>query len=354
MPAAIRHLFSKPLIGAFSADSHSDKRSARAAHAREKTMRGLLIALAAGVIGAAVPARAADSTRIVIAFPPGGPVDLVARIVAEGLGQELKQSVIVENKPGANGGISAQAVARATPDGSTLWLTSAGAAVVNPFLYESLSYDLKRDFNPVSLVVNNVEVLVTQPSNSASTATDFVARSKDKKDPTPIASSGIGSIPHLAMELFADATKANLLHVPYKGAAPAIADVMGGQVGGFFGDVPGLLGSIRGGKLKPLGIAAHKRHRLLPEVRTLEEQGIRGVEVNNWYGLFVPAKTPAARVAELNRAIRRVLTTEPWRSKLVESGAEPAPSTPEQLSELIRADAAKWVKIVREKKIKGE
>lgn len=317
-------------------------------------MRGLLIALAVGMIVAPLRVMADTAARIVIAFPPGGPVDLVARILAEGLSQELKQTVIVENKPGANGGISAQAVARATADGNTLWLSSAGAAVVNPSLYESLSYDVTRDFTPVSLVVNNVEVLVTQPSNPARRAPDLVASSKQKKDPTPIASSGIGSIPHLAMELFGDATQANLLHVPYKGAAPAIADVMGGQVAGFFGDVPGLLGSIRGGKLKPLGLAAPKRHPLLPDVPTLNEQGIRGVEVNNWYGLFAPSKTPARRVAELNRAVRRVLGSDPWRSKLLESGAEPAPGSPEQLGELVRADAAKWGKIVREKKIKGE
>jgi tripartite-type tricarboxylate transporter receptor subunit TctC len=320
-------------------------------------MRTLSIAVATVLCGALpgpAHAQGAGPVRVVIAFPPGGPVDLVARILAEGLSKELGRNVIVENRPGANGGISAQAVAKATPDGDTLWLSSAGAAVINPSLYESLTYHVQREFAPVSLVVNNVEVLVTHPSNPANSATDLVTRSKQKKDATPIASSGIGSMPHLAMELFADATKANLLHVPYKGAAPAIADVMGGQVAGFFGDVPGLLGHVKGGKLKPLGIAAPKRHPLLPQVPTLDEQGIRGVECNNWYGLFVPAKTPAARIAELNGAVRRALAADPWRSRLLESGAEPAASSPQQLAELVRADSAKWGKIVREKKIKGE
>ena len=291
--------------------------------------------------------------KIVIAFPPGGPVDFVARILAEGLGKELGTTVIVENRAGANGGISAQAVAKSASDGTTLWLTSAGAAVMNPALYDNLTYDMQRDFTPVSLVVNNVEVLVVNPANPANSVAELVALSKQKQDPVPIASSGIGSMPHLAMELLADSSKANLMHVPYKGAAPAITDVMGGQVSGFFGDIPGLIGFIRGGKLKPLGIAAPVRHPLLPDVRTLDEQGIRGVESNNWYALFAPAKTPLARIEQLSAAVRRVLTSE-WRSRLQDSGADPMATTPGELGELVRADAAKWGRIIRDKKIKGE
>jgi tripartite-type tricarboxylate transporter receptor subunit TctC len=299
-------------------------------------------------------AQSLGPMKIVIAFPPGGPVDFVARILAEGLGKELGTTVIVENRAGANGGISAQAVAKSPPDGTTLWLTSAGAAVMNPALYDNLTYDMQRDFTPVSLVVNNVEVLVVNPANPANSAAELVALSKQKHDSIPIASSGIGSMPHLAMELLADSSKANLMHVPYKGAAPAITDVMGGQVSGFFGDIPGLIGFIRGGKLKPLGIAAAARHPLLPDVRTLDEQGIHGVESNNWYALFVPAKTPPARIEQLNAAVRRVLTTEPYRSRLQDSGAEPMPTTPGELGELVRADTAKWGRIIRDKRIKGE
>jgi len=292
--------------------------------------------------------------KIVIAFPPGGPVDFVARVLAQGLGEDLKQSVIVENRPGANGAISAQVVAKSAPDGMTLWFTSAGAAVMNPALYEDLAYNMQRDFAPVSLVVNNVEVLVVNPSNPANSVTELVAQSKKSPNPLPIASSGIGSMPHLAMELLVDSSGANLMHVPYKGAAPAITDVMGGQVSGFFGDIPGLIGFIKGGKLKPLGIAAPSRHPLLPDVRTLDEQGIHGVESNNWYALFAPAKTPAARTEQLNAAVRRVLTSESYRKRLLESGAEPMPSSPEQLTALVNADTAKWGRIISDKKIKGE
>jgi len=298
--------------------------------------------------------QAGSVVRLVIAFPPGGPVDFVSRILAEGLTRELGQPVIVENKPGANGSISAQYVARSQPDGMTLWFTSVGASAINPSLYENLPYDMQRDFAPVSGVVDNVEVLVVNQNNPAGSTSDLVAASKQKKDPTPIGSSGIGSVPHLAMELLVDSTGANLLHVPYKGAAPAIAAVMGGEVAGFFGDIPGLIGHIRGGRLKPIGIAAPRRHPLLPDVRTLDEQGIRGVESSNWYALFTPAKTPAARIEALNAAVRRALAQEAVHARLTASGAEPSPSSPAELAALLRTDTAKWGKLIREKKIKGQ
>lgn len=318
-----------------------------------RKLRPLLMMCVAAFAGA-VFAQDAGPVKLVIAFPPGGPVDFVARILAEGLSKELGQPVLVDNRAGANGGISAQVVAKSAPDGMTLWLSSAGAVVMNPALYDSLAYDMQRDFVPVSLVVNNVEVLVVNPANPATSVTDLVAQSKQKRDPMPIASTGIGSMPHLAMEQLADSSGANLLHVPYKGAAPAITDVMGGQVVGFFGDIPGLIGFIKGGKLKALGIAAPARHPLLPDVRTLDEQGIRGVDSNNWYGLFAPVKTPPARIEQINAAVRRALTSEPYRQRLLGSGAEPMPSSPEQLGALVKADTAKWGRIIREKKIKAE
>ena len=318
-------------------------------------MNKLLLTLAAGFALAAASSHAqTGSMKIVISFPPGGPVDFVARILADGLAKELNQPVVVDNRPGANGGIAAQAVAKAIPDGNTLWLTSAGAAVMNSALYDSLTYDMQRDFAPVTLVVNNSEVLVVNPANPARSAAELVAMSQQKADGLAIASSGIGSMPHLAMELMADSTNANFLHVPYKGAAPALTAVMGNQVVGFFGDIPGLIGFVRGGKLKALAIAAPRRHPLLPDVPTLDEQGIRGVESNNWYALFAPAKTPPARIDELNQAVRNVLTTDPYRSRLLDSGAQPMPGSTEELTVLMKSDTAKWGKIIRDKKIKGE
>ena len=293
-------------------------------------------------------------TRILVAFPPGGPVDFVARTIAEQLGRELKATVVVENRAGGNGAVAAQNLVQSPADGTTLWLTSVGAAAINPVLYEKLEYDMQRDFAPVSLVVNNDEMLVVNPANPANDAAEFVANAKKSAQPTAIASSGIGSIPHLAMEQLADVTKANLLHVPYKGAAPAITDVMGGQVAAFFGDIPGLITQVKGGKLKAIGLAAPRRHPALPDVPTFAEQGIAGVDSNNWYAIYVPAKTPPETVATLNRAVRAVLATPAVSDRLAASGAVPMASTPQDLAALVRQDTEKWGKLIRDKKITAE
>jgi tripartite-type tricarboxylate transporter receptor subunit TctC len=196
---------------------------------------------------------------------------------------------------------------------------------------------------------------VVNANNPAANAADFVAAvKKGREHPAAMASSGVGSIPHLAIEQLTDATGARLLHVPYKGAAPAITDLMGGQVDGFFGDVPGLLGHVKAGKVKALGIASPKRHPALPEVRTLEEQGIKGVDTVNWYALFVSAKTPPAVVAQLNKAVQATLNTPAVRERLLQQGAEPAPSTPQELSALLKHDTDKWARLIKAKNIKAE
>ena len=310
------------------------------------------VALAAGF---ACPVFAqAKVTRLVVAFPPGGPVDFVARTLGEQLGKELGTQVIIENRAGANGAIAAEYVSRATPDGSTIWLTSVGAVAINPPLYDKLSYDPVRDLTPVSLVVNNVELLVVGVNNPANTGAEFIANARKSKEGVTMASSGTGSVPHLAMELLADVSKAKLVHVPYKGAAPAITDVIAGHVDGFFGDIPGLVNFIKAGKLKPIGIASQNRHPLLPDVKTFKEMGMPGVDSDNWYALFSSKGLPTADVARLNLALRRTLATESVRAKLMASGAEPAASSPEELATLMKNDTAKWGKIIRDKKIKPE
>lgn len=294
------------------------------------------------------------TTRIVVSFTSGGPVDAVARTISEQLGKELGRTVIIDNKPGANGAIGAVDVAKAPADGGTLWFTSVGAAAINSSLQEKLPYDMQRDFAPVSLVVNNVEVLVVQKSDPARDAAEFVAATKKRGEATAMASSGTGSIPHLAIEQLADATGARLLHVPYKGAAPAITDLMGGQVAGFFGDVTGLLGHLQGGRLKALGVASTRRHPSLPDVKTLEEQGIKGVDTNNWYALYAPAKTPPEVIEALNKALRNTLATPSVRERLLKAGTEPAPSTPQELAALQKRDAEKWARLIRAKNIKAD
>jgi tripartite-type tricarboxylate transporter receptor subunit TctC len=301
------------------------------------------------------PAMAqAKITRLVVAFPPGGPVDFVARTISEQLGKELGTQVIIENKAGANGAIAAEYVSRATPDGNTIWLTSVGAVAINPPLYEKLSYDPVRDLTPISLVANNVELLVVGASNPANNGAEFIANAKKRKEGVTMASSGTGSVPHLAMELLADVSKAKLVHVPYKGAAPAITDVIAGHVDGFFGDIPGLVNFIKAGKLKPIGIASQKRHPLLPEVKTFKEMGMPGVDSDNWYALFAGKGMSTADIARLNLAVRRTLANESVRAKLMASGAEPSASSPTELATLMKNDTAKWGKIIRDKKIKPE
>ena len=315
---------------------------------------GILTVLAAALVMAAPVLAQTRTTRLVVAFPPGGPVDFVARTLAEALGKELGHQVIVENKAGGNGAIAAEMVMRATPDASTLWLTSVGAVAINPALYEKLAYDPQRDLAPVSLVVNNVEVLVVGANVPYANGAELVAASRRPGSKLTMASSGTGSVPHLAMELLNDAAKIDLLHVPYKGAAPAITDVIAGHVTGFFGDIPGLIGHIKAGKVKALGIAAPKRHPLLPDVKTFNEMGIAGVDSDNWYALFTAKATPAADLDRVNQAVRRALAHPEVKAKLLASGAEPAASTQAELAALLKSDTVKWARVVKAKNIKPD
>jgi tripartite-type tricarboxylate transporter receptor subunit TctC len=317
--------------------------------------RSVLVLMAAGVALATQPVFAQGKiTRLVVGFPPGGPIDFVARILSEQLSKELGHQVIVENKPGANAGIAAEFVIRSAPDGYTLFMTSTGAVAISPALYEKLPYDPVRDLAPVTLVVNTAEVLVASASNPSNTAQEFIATAGQRKDGATLASSGIGSVPHLAMELLADQTKANLRHVPYKGVAPAITDVIAGHVDALFIDVPVALAHIKSGKLKALGIAAPKRHPMLPDTKTLQEMGISGVDSDNWYAIFAPKATPPADIERAGQAVRRALETESVKSKLLASGVEPAPTSPAGLAALLKADSEKWARIIRAKAIKGE
>lgn len=313
-------------------------------------VRGL-IALCAVACSTLVLAQP-KTVRLLVAFPPGGPVDFVARTISEQLGKELGQPVIVENKAGANGAIAADTLLKAPADAQMLWLSSVGAVAINPALYPNLPYDPVKDLAPVSLVVNNVEMLVVHPNNPVNGPQDFIQAARQKR--ITMASSGTGSVPHLAMELLADATRTDLAHIPYKGAAPAITDVMAGHVDGFFGDIPGLMSHIRAGKLKPVALASTRRHPLFPDVKTFQEIGVGGVDSDNWYALFAHKNTAPADLERLSQAVQRALAHEAVRSKLVASGAEPAASSPNDLAALLRNDLQKWGRVIRDKKIKAD
>lgn len=316
------------------------------------TLRGVLAALALVLLMPA--AIAAPITRLVVAFPAGGPADTLARTLSRQLEAELKQTVVVENRPGANGAIAINAVARAATDGSVLFLTSAGAIVINPALYPSLPYDPQKDLTPISLVVNTPEVLVVKPDDNVANAAAFVKRAQSAGKPPSLASTGIGSMPHMAIELFKISTHVNFLHVAYKGAAPAITDTLGGQVDAFFGDTSGLMTYITSKRLRPIGVAAPKRLPFLPDVPTLAEQGIANVEASNWYGLMAPAGTGPDVVKKVNEALRRTLAAPAVRKNLDQLGLEPAPGTPAEFTAIIKADTARWTKLIKSQNIRGE
>ena len=317
-----------------------------------------LAALSAALafLGLAGAAHAQDypsrTVKIVVAFPAGGPTDFVARVLADKLKGALGQSVIIENKPGANAAIGAESVAKSDPDGYTLFFTTAGAVVINPHMRANLPYDPIKDFAPITLVVNTMEVLVVKSDTPMKSATDLVAFAKSRPDGIAMASTGVGSPPHLALELFKGSSGANVLHVPYRGAAPAVTDVVGGQVHAMFADLPVLMPQIKGGTLRPIGVGSKRRASVLPDVPTLDEQGIKDVYADNWYALFAPAKTPAPVIAKLNAAVNAVLKDPETAKKLIEAGADPAAGTPEQLAEFLKSELERWGKVVKEKNIK--
>lgn len=295
------------------------------------------------------PAR---PVRLVVAFPAGGPTDFVARLLADRLRSILGQNVLVENKSGANAAIGADYVAKSEPDGYTLFFTTISAVVMNPHLRADLPYDPVRDFVPVTRLVLTTEVLVVNSKSPIKSAKELVDLAKEKNGGLPMASTGVGSLPHLALELFQQSTETKVLHVPYRGAAPAVTDILGGQVIGAFLDLPVVMPQIIGGNLRALGTASAKRDAVLPDLPTLDEQGYRDVYADNWYALFAPARTPPAIVAKLNSAFKTALTDPEVARKLLAAGAVPAPTTPEELSEILKSELDRWGKIIRGRNIK--
>jgi tripartite-type tricarboxylate transporter receptor subunit TctC len=284
--------------------------------------------------------------RIVVGFPAGGPIDIVARMIAPKLSEAVGQQVVVDNRGGANGIIGTDHVAKSAPDGYTMLLTSTGLAI-NANLYPKMPYDALRDLAPVTLVTSTPELFVVHPSLPAKTMKDMIALAKARPGQINIASTGSGGLPHLALELLKTTARINLIHVPYKGAAPAVADVLGGQVSGLFADLPVLQPHIMGGKLRALAVASPKRSPLLPNVPTMAEQGLAAVEAVNWYGILVAAKTPPEVIAKLRDGIIKSLNDSELRDKLVNRGADPIPSTTEHFAAFLKDELARWGRIAK-------
>lgn len=303
----------------------------------------------------ATPIWAADEKPLTIVVPTaaGGGNDAMARTVGQKLGVLLGRSVIVENKAGANGALAAEYVTRAAPDGNILMFGYVATHAMNPAL-QKLRYDPVSGFEPVGLVGYSPTLMVINPSVKAKDVKELVALMKASPNNFSFASAGNGTAPHFTAELFKIASKTNPLHVPYKGSAPAITDTIGGQTQLMFPSLFTALPYVKSGKLRGLAVAGAKRSALLPDVPTLKEAGFEGVEVDQWYALFAPAKTPKDIVVKLNTALNKVLADPEIIKKLEGHGADVESSTPEQLADMVKKDLAKWKGVVQQAKLQAD
>jgi tripartite-type tricarboxylate transporter receptor subunit TctC len=311
---------------------------------------GLWLALAA-LGGACGPAFGQTEwpvrpIRLIVPFTAGSSSDIVARIVAQRLGERLKQQVFVENRVGASGNLGSEAVARAEPDGYTMGLANASTHAVAPSLSSRLGYDPVRDFAPVSMLGSSPFVLSVYPGLSARTVAELIGLAKAKPRTLTYASAGPATLAHLSGALFEKMGRIEMVHVPYRGTAQAAIDLMEGRVDMQFGTIPPSIGNIRDGRLRAIGITGAVRNPTLPDVPTIAESGLPGYESSLWQGYVMPARTPAGIIARANREVTTVLNDAGVRAALSEQGVEPEPGPPEALGDRMRADVAKWHDVI--------
>ena len=285
--------------------------------------------------------------RLVITFPPGGNTDLVGRALAAKLSENLGQQVVVDNRGGAGGVLGTMIAAQAAPDGYTILLGTSSGMVVNPLLQSKLPYAPLKDFVPVSNVVILPQVLVTNPQVPAKTIKELIALAKAKPGTLNAGSSGVGTPNHLGTELLKALAGVDIVHVPYKGGGQATTDLIGGQIQMGFSSVPSVLPHIKAGRLNALGVGSAKRTPALPNVPTIAEAGVPGYEYTTWYGIFAPARTPQAIVTRLNSEIVKSLNAPDVNQRLVASGGDPAPSTPDELRRYMIEESARWAKTIK-------
>jgi len=285
--------------------------------------------------------------RIVVPFPPGGTSDILARTLGQKLAEEWGQQVVVDNRPGAGANIGAENVARSAADGYSLLILST-AHTINPSLYKKLAYDPVKDFAPVTMLVATSQVLVVHKSVPVSTLKEFIAFAKKHPGELLYSSAGSGSQPHLSAELFKTMTGINYVHVPYKGAPPAMVDLLAGHVALTFATAPSAVPYVKSGQLRALGVSTAKRIAALPDVPTIAEAGVPGYEATGWNGLVAPAGTPAPIIEKLNGAFVKVLRTPAVASYLSGQGADPDPGTAAEFAAYIKAEIAKWAKVVQD------
>ena len=304
-----------------------------------------LAAVATAAMAAEFPTK---PIKLIVPFPAGGGTDFFARVIGNKLAETVKWVVVVDNKPGAGGNIGVDAAAKSPPDGYTLVMGQTSNLAINPTLYRKLPYKPLTDLTPVVLVADAPLALVVASQSPYKTLADLVAAAKAKPGELTFASPGNGTVAHLAGELFQTAAGVKFRHIPYKGSSQALTDLMGGQVQLFMASVPTALSQIKGGKLRALAVTFTKRSPALPDVPTIAESGYKGFDANTWFGLLVPAGTPAPVVARLNAEVNKVLNMPDVREKFAAEGGGALGGTPEDFAALLKADYSKWAKVVKD------
>jgi tripartite-type tricarboxylate transporter receptor subunit TctC len=289
--------------------------------------------------------------RMLVPYPPGGGTDIIARIIQEDLSKQLGQTVVIENRGGAAGMIGTEAVARADPDGYTVLFTLS-SHTINPAIYKRLSFDTAKDFAPVSLVASLPQILVAHPTFSANSVSDLLKQAKEKPGEISYGSVGNGSPSHIAGELLGLRTGTHMQHIPYRGGGPAVNDVLGNQIPLLWVSIPAAAGFVKTGRLKPLAVSTVRRSPMFPDVPTVQESGVADFEVDSWYAMFVPSKTPQPIIERLSKAVALAVGKPEIKEKLLGQGAEAVGSTPERLGEIVNSELTKWASLAQEAKIK--
>ena len=321
------------------------------------TRRTTLAAMGASILGATAP-RAQGSypvrpVRMLVPFPPGGPTDLVARVIAEAMSADLKQPVVIENRPGANGNIAVEAAAKSEPDGYTL-VYNTSAVSISPALYPKLAYDVERDFAPIALTATVPLVLLVHPSVPARTVQEFIAYARSKPGELSYASTGIGSVTHLGAALFQSTNGIRAVHVPFRGSAPGLTALAGNHVQFMTDTVNSSYPLINGGQIRGLAVLGEKRVPVVPDLPTLAESGLRDFEIGAWQGIMAPRGTPPAIVERLNASVMKSLTDANVKEKLAIQGATILGSTPKEYGDYILAEIKRWGPVVKESGAKAE
>jgi len=321
---------------------------------RRALLGAVLVAPALRPSSAAAQSFPDRPIRLIVPFPPGGPVDLSARIVAQALSEELKSSVVVENRSGAGGVVGTDAVAKAPPDGYTLGFSSTGAVAVNPTLMPNNPYDSRRDFAPVSIVAGVPTLLCVNPKVPARSVAELVTLARARPGRFNFGSSGPGGTPHLSGERFKLNTGVNITHVPYRGAAPAITALLGDEVEMAFLDLPVLLPHVQEGRLRALAVTSPQRSSALPDVPTFAQAGVNGMEIENWYAILAPASTPPERVARLHAATAAAMARPVTSGQFTSQGARIILSRPDEALSFIRDEVDRWGEVVRAANVKAD